>query len=390
MDRLTYENGNDLLALSRAIIRGEEPPRVSLTQELVRFCAAQQMIGFLYRGIRPYEGAYDESLAAAVRQRYMASVAQQVQQDHYRTEIFAALAAAEIPYLPLKGALLREFYSHPDLRFSCDVDFLYSKEHRNRVNEILLRMGFKHIRRESTNDSFMLGAVHIEPHFILNDASDRFEAYYADIWSRLQSEDGIRFHFSDEDFYVFYLLHTYKHFILGGAGIRSVADAWLFRSSHPSMDEVYLADTFERLDIASFVRQYERLGRVWFGEERGDEDTSALFSYLFVGGAYGALEQGAVMHMLRTGNRRSSRLRYFLRQIFPPYELLRKRYPILKKAPILFPFCQIARWLRVIFSKDRKNIRRNFLVGAEIGRTDEERLQCVWDLIKGEEESVKG
>lgn len=385
MDRSTYENGNDLLALSRAIIRGEEPPRVSLTQELVRFCAAQQMIGFLYRGIRPYEGAYDESLVAAVRQRYMVSVAQQVQQDHYRTEIFAALAEAGIPYLPLKGDQMRAVYPSAELRFSCDIDFFYDVSRRDEVNAILAGMGFSQERSDAHNDSFMRGPVHVEPHFALTDPSEPYAAYYDHIWDRLVTDDGVRHRFTDEDLYVYLLLHTYKHFLHGGSGARSVMDAYLWRRAHPDMDTAQLSEAYAALGIARFVTQFERLGRVWFEGEADDADTRLLTAWILSGGAYGAMTQDAVMDAARRGKPDGARFRYLLRRIFLPYRFMSLRYPVVKRAPILYPFAQVARWFSVLFSRDRKRIARDLRVAGAIASDGVDTAARVWALVGPEE-----
>ncbi len=371
-----------LLSLLRSVLKNENIPQIKLTTELIAFCSSQQLIGFLYYGIRNQEEKYSAQLISAVRQRYMASVTQQIQQDYYRDEIFKQLRNAQIPYMPLKGELLRHLYPLPYLRFSCDVDFLYPQKYREQVNSILKKFGFEHSKRESTNDSFMQGAVHIEPHFALNDQVEQYETYYADVWSHLHSGDGLLFHFTDEDFYINYLLHTYKHFILGGAGIRSVIDVWLFRKAHPSMDEEYLRSQFQQLKINNFVQQYERLGRVWFEEQIGDSDTNLLSKYLFDGGAYGTLEQGASIQLLQTGNKRTTRFRYFWNRVFLPYTLLRRQYPVLKKLPILMPFCQVARWLRVAFSKDRQHIYRDMAIGAGIDKQNQDDLRRVWEIIR--------
>ena len=43
-----------------------------------------------------------------------------------------------------------------------------------------------------------------------------------------------------------------------------------------------------------------------------------------------------------------SRIKYVFLRVFMPYKLLTRQYPILEKHPILLPFCQILRWLRIL------------------------------------------
>lgn len=370
-----------LLPLLRAVLTGGDLPPLTLTPELVSFCTAQQLIGFLHHALRCGGEVENTEQAALVKKSYSLSVAQQIQQDYYRERIFASLTAAGIPYLPLKGESLRAVYPSPDLRFSCDVDFFYPKEYRAGVHAILTECGFQKQKSDPHNDSYVLGAVHIEPHFALSDGEENCEKYYADIWSRLVAEDGTRYRFTPEDTYVYLLLHAYKHFVLGGAGVRSVADAWLWKKAHPDMDGEVLGRGYRELGITRFAAQYERLGRVWFEGEPGDADTDMLTQYLCAGGAYGTLEQGALMGLASRGQSKRMRFSYVFRRVFLPYRQLRLQYPILWKIPVLYPFCTVLRWFRVLFSKDRKHVRRDLSVAGGIQPETAERARQIWDLI---------
>lgn len=370
-----------LLPLLRAVLTGGEVPSFTLTPELIAFCTAQQLIGFLHHALRGREETQCPELVARVKKSYSLLVAQQVQQDYYREQIFASLTAAGIPYLPLKGEALRAVYPALDLRFSCDVDFFYPEEYRAEVDAILIESGFQRQKPEPHNDSYVLGVVHVEPHFALSDAEETCEKYYADIWSRLVAEDGTCYHFTPEDTYVYLLLHAYKHFVLGGAGIRSVADAWLWKKAHPDMDGETLRKGYRELGMTRFVAQYERLGRVWFEGEPSDADMDILTLYLCAGGAYGTLEQGALMGLASRGRSKRMRFSYVFRRIFLPYRQLRLQYPILRTIPVLYPFCTVLRWFRVLFSKDRKHVRRDLSVATGLNAEKAELAKQVWYLI---------
>lgn len=390
-NRPTEENGRTgkqvakevLLSLLRAVLTGGEMPSFTLTPELVTFCASQQLIGFLHHAVR-HPGAVQcaEETAERIKKSYALSVAQQIQQDYYREQIFSALAAAGIPYLPLKGEDLRAVYPAPDLRFSCDIDFFYDVSRRDEVNAILTGMGFSREHSDAHNDSYMLGAVHVEPHFAMTDSGKRHEDYYRNIWDRLVSDDGIRYRFTDEDFYVFVLLHTYKHFLNGGSGVRSVMDAWLWKKAHPAMDENTLAVAYDTLGITTFVRVLERLGGVWFDGGAGDADTDLLTDFLLSGGAYGTKEQGALMDAAKAGRRRSTRLHYVWKRLFLPYSLLRLQYPVLHKAPFLLPLFWVVRWFRLLFSRNRSNLKDTLHTAGRMTKEDADVVRRVWDIIR--------
>ena len=53
--------------------------------------------------------------------------------------ICSALEEAEIPFIPLKGSILRRFYPEPWMRTSCDIDILVHKDDLGRAIEYLLK-----------------------------------------------------------------------------------------------------------------------------------------------------------------------------------------------------------------------------------------------------------
>jgi len=58
----------------------------------------------------------------------------------------------------------------------------------------------------------------------------KWVAYYEEIKQRLvkDSENEYGYHFSDEDFYIYLLLHGYKHFSNYGNGIGFLTDIFVF------------------------------------------------------------------------------------------------------------------------------------------------------------------
>lgn len=377
--------GSYLPTLLRGVLDGEAPDIPGdAWPALYKIAREQNLMGFLHRAAAS-ASAVPSEVRDAIERQYYICLSQQVQQDHARAEIFAALEAAEIPYLPLKGEDLRAVYPSPEMRFSCDIDFFYDAARRDDVNTILAGLGYTSAGSDTHNDSFMRGVVHVEPHFALTDPDGAYAAYYADVWGRLVREEGSRYRFSDEDFYIYILLHTYKHFLHGGSGARSVMDAYLWRRAHPDMDREVLAEAYAAPGIARFAAQFERLGRVWFLGEAGDADTALLTSWILSGGAYGAAEQDAVMDAARHAKPRGARFRYLWRRIFLPYRFMCLRYPVVKRAPILYPFAQVVRWFSVLFSRDRKRIAQDLRVAGAIASDGVDTAARVWALVGPEE-----
>ena len=78
-----------------------------------------------------------------------------------------------VPFIPLKGAVIRELYPEPWMRTSCDVDVLVKNEDLGRAEAAILSE-LSYVRDTKTNAHDLSlysesGDVHLELHFSLNE-----------------------------------------------------------------------------------------------------------------------------------------------------------------------------------------------------------------------------
>ena len=64
-------------------------------------------------------------------------------------ELKEALEKAEIPFLPLKGSVIRKYYPEPWMRTSCDIDLLIHKEEADNVVNLFTEKFGGEIKREN-------------------------------------------------------------------------------------------------------------------------------------------------------------------------------------------------------------------------------------------------
>ena len=62
---------------------------------------------------------------------------------------------------------------------------------------------------------------------------------------------------------------------------------------------------------------------------------------------------GTVTHGVENAVQKDGRLKYFFGRIFLPYRAMCGLYPVLKKIPVLLPFCWVARWIKAIVRKPK-------------------------------------
>ena len=213
-----------LLALIAPQVGGKADPCVAKDDETLYRQAVKHEVGNLLYLARMEDPAFDPRVRAALERRLFASVSQQVRQESEAAAAFAALREENIPFLPMKGIVLRPLYPKPEMRTSCDVDLLYDERRRADVAAVMARLGFTDAGGDANNEEYTKGPVTVETHRHLCMQLPRIDAYYADIFARLVPVSGSEYRMTDEDFYIYQTVHAMKHFVAGGTGLRTVLD----------------------------------------------------------------------------------------------------------------------------------------------------------------------
>ncbi len=256
----------------------------------------------------------------------------------------------KIPFIPLKGSVIRDIYPEPWLRTSCDIDILiHESDLEHAKNSLVNQLEYTVLQRLPHDVSLLSPSdVHLELHFELIE-DDFFSKTAIEImnnaWQYASAEKGCSEHtFSNEFFMFFHIAHMAKHFSVGGCGIRPFIDLWLlFRSKkHKSNDIQLIKDGC----LEDFYNASLRLSDVWFSSEPHDDVTLSMEKYLLGAGVYGSTENRVAFGKEKSG----SVFSYMMSRIFLPYAMMKKQHPILKKVPLLLPFFHILRWLRIVFS----------------------------------------
>ena len=176
-----------------------------------------------------------------------------------------------------------------------------------------------------------------------------------------------------EDEYLFYMVHLSKHMSEGGSGLRSILDNRIYFRCFPDMDESYLEKELEGLGLLEFARQVQVLSRCWF--ETGlaiPEALEPLAQAICSVGTYGTLQMRTHNRMARLRQKHpNSVMRFFaycLPRFFRPMSVMKRRYPVLEKAPILLPVFWVVRIASKMLHNEKAFWQHLRLVFQEGGR----------------------
>lgn len=294
----------------------------------------------------------------------------------------ATLEKAQIPFLPLKGAVIRKYYPEAWLRTSCDVDILVNECDLENAKSVLINEnGYTYHGKGSHDISFITpNQMHIELHYALvedgiaNEASEILKK----VWDSAKVRDGYAFCYemSDEMFYYYHIAHMAKHFEHGGCGIRPFIDLWIL-DNLPESDEEKRNALLQRGNLLKFANSARKLSRVWFANEEHDFISKQMEDYILDGGVYGNIENRVIVQQQKKGGR----IKYIISKIFIPYDEIKFHYPILQKHRWLIPFMEVRRWCKLIFCGHLKRAAKELRYNNNVSSSEVENIKLFLENI---------
>ncbi len=374
-----------LFALLRSAIRGEalsEEMRAACTPDAIKemsmLASRQDLVHLLAHAL-----AKEGLLPAEATEKHILRAVYRYEGLQYEYErIIPALEAAKIPFIPLKGSILRAEYPEPWMRTSCDIDLLVRPADLARAGETLVSsLGYTEGERATHDVAYYSpSGRHIELHFDLLEEgrAAAASAVLSRVWEdATPREDGAAFHeLSDPFFYFYHIAHMAKHFESGGCGLRPFID-------------LYLLDRRENADIAArdalllegglldFAKTAQRLSRVMMEGGEIDPISEKLLAFLLHGGVYGSADNRVALQQRRHGGR----IGYLFSRIFAPHAKLKRYYPILEKYPILNPVMQVRRWLMLLSPDVARMAKRELETNGRLDREKAVEMQLLLSEI---------
>ena len=259
-----------------------------------------------------------------------------------------------IPYILLKGAVIRSLYPDITLRSNTDIDVLIHEADVKRAVHILEeRTDFKTNKRHYHDISMISTRVHLELHFSIKEYDEQVDSILVKAWEYASpSGEGNMYVFSPE-YQIFHVVaHMRHHFLHGGLGIRPFLDLWLLRNK-TQFNEDQVQSLVSKCGILQFYKECCYLSDVWMGSQ-DHTDTSFLFeSFCLSGGVFGNEQfrmAGAQRH--RRG------WRYLCGKVFPPKYQVKERYKDLSGKKHVLLYYYIKRWKCWLSKERRKKLKQ--------------------------------
>ena len=290
--------------------------------------------------------------------------------DAARKKLFQYMDAEHIWYMPLKGAILKDLYPRQEMRQMADNDILFDAEYEAAVKDYFVREGYEVISYAKGNhDVYEKEPVYnFEMHTSLFGEAHNgvWAEYYKDIQSKLKKSDNhFQYSFTDEDFYIYFIVHAFKHFDGCGTGIRYFVDSYVYRNAR-NLDWSYIDGELDKLGVLEFEKTFRSVSMKIFGKGEAvsrlsEEEYSMLCDSMFAG-TYGNLQSGIdkKLHKIQGNEDRitkNTKVKYIIGRLFPPMSYYKAYYPFIYKTRIFIPFFVIFRMVRGVLQHWREMMR---------------------------------
>lgn len=275
----------------------------------------------------------------------------------------------QIYNLPMKGYFLKNDYPNPFDRSIADYDILFDINDIDSIKNIFKQNGYKFLKNDDQQYHFIKAPfMYIEMHRSLLKKDNINYSLLENQLEKAKVRDGYSYskEMTLEDYYIYMLLHSAKHFSQGGIGIRMIADEYVFYKKYSDqLNQKYLSEQFEKLGITLFEKKLRDISLKWFSKGSEVKDFDDVEEYILLSMTLGRVDVAVMSEMERrrvnteTG-RKKSRFVNFISSLFPNKTYMANKYSFVEKMPILLPYSWACMWCRRIFIDRNINIKKGF------------------------------
>jgi len=301
-------------------------------------------------------------------------------------KLLKAFEEKGIDYLPLKGINMKKLYPKPELRAMGDADVLIRKEQYEEIKQIVEAQGYENVLDEGNTKDWKSADLYVEFHInLVSEYDEDFLDYFKNGWSKGIKEEGVRYHFSKENEFLFDFIHFVKHFRYGGIGYRQFIDLWIYKREHPHIDYAFIEQEVEKLNLKNFYINIVATLKACFEEGPNSDVTDIISDYIVTSGNWGSVDRSVLSKGVKkqsTGETENKNLKifFFFDSLFPKINIVRNRYPVLHKHPWLLPMMWIVRIFDAIFNR-RDGIRQKMYEVKTINEEDVLTQKQMFDKI---------
>ena len=357
MDKSLYlERVKKYLKLLSLYINKEEATDFSVNENelafFIKLSERHSLKAFFYQTLLKTHVSIKEEELKKLEEYYFFTLRKGASFDKERKELYEWLNQNEIPFLPLKGIIVKDYYLDPYSREFADNDILFNGKD-DVVKKFFTNREYKvESYKKGNHDVYLKKPFYnFEMHralFALNEDNKKNVVYFDKYLDKALVKERYEHYLKPEDFYIYFTAHSFKHYHGGGCGIRTILDYYFYLKKE-QLDFSYIDPELKKLDLLEFSNNMRSLSSKLFNNESLTDEETEMLLYIASSGTYGTIE-----HSVAKGIEKKGKFGYLMSRIFPPMSFYKTAYPKLYKTKVLIPLAWFIRLFRIIFRNPKR------------------------------------
>lgn len=351
-------NCNDryIVEILKSAIFNETPPvpKANINWEYIYNKSVEQNItGLLYTSVNLLDEKYKPNAEMMLNWHkvMLATVGKMNSRYNEFLRVNKIMLRNNITFIGLKGCILRNLYPVPELRTMGDFDILIPKESLKNVEKIFSENGYT-----VKKDAFGIVCTNNKVYWEIFTTSEEEMRVSPTKWNTLFFENTLYennvYTLNPTYFFIHLLVHTGKHCLREGSGIRNLCDIALFINQYKLyIDFETVAMACKEQKVFNVYTYIINAITQWFDIDISEiivdyKDTNKFVEYMLLNGVFG--KQGNTM-VSQAAKHEDDSIGGLRKMFFPTVKTLDYRYKYLKKCPLLLPIAWVHRILSALF-----------------------------------------
>lgn len=349
------------------------PPRLRQPNwdEIYSLASLHNLVPVVYDAARELPEFSDAPVS--LREKFRQTTIYQSSTQFLRTEmlfsVYDAFLENGLKPLLLKGLICRNLYKSPDLRVSCDEDLWIQKEDLEKYDNLLKGLGYQpdledlkekldEVQELTYSNGTLSLEMHINPFGTENELRVRMNRLFDHSYEksvRMEIQGHTIYTLNATEHFLFLFTHLFKHFLLGGVGIRQILDQLLFLETYRSeIDFERINDGISELHGQTFYAAILNLGVKYLGftaiaAPPLTKELEPLIDDLIESGCFGnhsKAQHYSAAYILAESTQEDTKRPGIITLLFPPASRIYYSYPFLIRRPWLLPAAWFLRFIK--------------------------------------------
>lgn len=373
--------------LSRAAIFDDmptKPPKDIDWQYIFDKSKEQNMAGLLFCAISRLDDKSKPSveLMQNWQQIMFSTIAIYSQRYNEFLRMVKSLYSNGIKLVGLKGCIIRNLYTVPELRTMGDFDLLADKKDISFISDIFESNGYK-VKKDTFGIICDAPKGHWEIFYGLDEEFRENTPYWDRTIYNDASLDGYIYIPSHTHFLLHLIVHFGKHYIDTGAGLRNLCDIALYICKYKSLIDFTAVEAAckEQNYINIYIYVINSVIHC-FGVEISNtayveyKNCEKFVEYTLLNGIWGKSGNSLFCQVAKDENENNKGIK---RLLFPSAKILKNRYKYLRQFPFLLPIAWVHRGFSGVF-KWKYSVKQMVSDMEEAFEFSDERIRWLKEL----------